>query len=263
MCKHESNLRNLVGLWHKYGSQQIEGGTYPHAFTNTGWPNRCWVDWGVWDKETLNQILQESHHIKKFLTYAPVSAVVPIFRNLGTCNTSLENQTQAHTLLEKELLEQHWHCQFEQTAMYLDLSASPAATMRGNDGFQVVPVSQSESLSTWVDIASEAFGYSVDYSVIEPLIDDYDLKILLGYQNATAVACGLLYKTGDVIGLHQFGVKRAFQRKGIAHRFMQQLIAISIHWQGKLMVLQASEAGQPLYCRLGFKEQFLIRNYSR
>lgn len=124
-------------------------------------------------------------------------------------------------------------------------------------------VKTTQDITLWIDIVSEAFGYSIDHVVIDKLSNEQDMQILMTHYNDQAIATAILYKTGDIIGIHQVGVKQDFQSKGFARVFMQEIIATCLLWQGKIIVLQASQAGKPLYESLGFKQQFLIKSYQQ
>jgi GNAT superfamily N-acetyltransferase len=114
-------------------------------------------------------------------------------------------------------------------------------------------------LADWVATGSKAFGYSIDAKVIAPLLKCDDIQLLLAYdENAEPVATGLLFKTADVVGIHQIGVPAGYQGKGYATQMMRFLIQSAEQWQASHVVLQASAAGKPVYKKLGFVEQFLI-----
>jgi len=260
---HEANLTNLTGLWKKYGSQHIKGSTLPLLHANTHWPHRCWFDWGTLSGEGIRQTIQGHADNNTLLDNVPESAVVPVWPIISSAGDDGHATLFEQQLIEKQLIKKKWVCGFEQMAMYLELQEGAAYSPSDPTGFQVNPVRTSEDVAQWVDIGSEAFAYNIDRSVIEQLINDKDIQILLGFQNGQAVASALLYKTGDIIGLHQVGVKQAFQGQGIARCFMQDIREACALWQGKYIVLQASQAGQPLYDSLGFRAQFTIKNYQR
>lgn len=260
---HEANIANLTGLWKKYGSQPIKGSTLPLLNANTHWPHRCWFDWGTLSDEGIRRVLQRNADNNTLLDNVPESAIVPVWPMLNRTDEDEYGVQFKQQLIENLLIERKWVCGFEQIAMYLDLQERVACSPSVRIGFQVNPVHTPEEVKSWVDISSEAFAYSIDRPVIEQLINDKDIQILLGFQSGQAVASALLYKTGNIIGLHQVGVKQAFQGKGIARCFMQEIIADCVRWQVKYIVLQASQVGQPLYSRLGFREQFYIKNYRK
>jgi len=250
----EANLINLTGLWKKYGSRPVNECELPLLLANTHWPHRCWHDWKT---DELSSTMAGYSNDTAWLEDVPESVILPIWPTMS------DNKVFKPLLTEKQLLEKKWIYAFGQIAMYIELHEEMAYHPLTRLGFQVNPECTPEDITKWVEIGSEAFAYCIDRSVIENLINDKSIRILLGYQGEQAVASALLYKTGNVIGLHQVGVKRAFQGQGIAKYFMQEIISTCVLWQGKYIVLQASQAGQPLYDGLGFQAQFTIKNYQR
>ena len=249
----EANLTNLTGLWKKYGSQPINEDTRPLLHASKRWPHRCWLDMNT---DGLSHTIPNHASDITWLDKVPESAVIPVWPMIGT------KEYRDTTPLERKLIEKKWSCAFEQTAMYLDLK-NDVYSSPTRQGFEVRLVRTPEDIKAWVDIGSEAFAYHIEYSVIENLYTDKDIKILLGWQDGRPVAAALLYKTGNIIGIHQVGVKKDFQGQGIAKCFMQYIIEICALWQGKHLVLQASQSGWPLYESLEFRVQFFIKNYQR
>jgi GNAT superfamily N-acetyltransferase len=257
----EANLSNLTKLWHKYDSLPVEAAKLPLLQANTGWPHRCWID--SWERSDGDSgQLQGGINDNRWVENIPRSAIFPLWPTLRSNNNLPSSQFEPQ-VIEQSLIDKHWHCTFEQTAMYLTLPGDATHSPRTHPGFKVRTVSTFEDIKMWADIGSEAFGYQIDLSVIQRLVDDEEIQLLLGWDNCQAIACGLLYKTGDIIGVHQVGVKLAFQGKGFAKCFMLDIIAACSKWHGKHVVLQASQAGKLLYEKLGFKSQFLIKNFQR
>ncbi len=249
----QSNVNNLKSLWVKYGSQPLQLGNYMTKI-NTHWPYRCWFD------DVIPSI--DSSWLKNI----PDSTIFPIWAALRNAKHTTHEFAEL-SLIDKQLKKHNWFCLFEQTAMYLALTNDAFEPMgyqgQPRIGFAIKKVGTPKELTLWINIASEAFGYSIDRVVIEKLIYDQDMKILMAYYNDTAIATAVLHKTGDSIGVHQVGVKKTFQGKGFASILMQEIIALSLSWQGKHIVLQASQSGKPLYESLGFKSQFIIKNYKK
>lgn len=251
MHLHAANIANLTSLWKKYGARRVNGGSGSSLYINESWPDRCWFDRGVTSETDVEMLL----------VTAPDSAVVPVWPTISVSGCGEPPLGRYEQLLEHRLTAGNRVCGFEQAAMYLDLKDAPGSQPPANSGFTVRPVNASDELKAWVDISSEAFGYCIDHAVIESLRNDAAIQLLLGSQDGEPVASALINKTGEVIGVHQLGVKLVFQGQGIARRFMQEIIAACGRWQGRYLVLQASEAGRPLYDRLGFSTQFAIRNF--
>ncbi|MEW5057222.1 MAG: GNAT family N-acetyltransferase [Cycloclasticus sp.] len=256
---NKANLSNLMGLWRKYGSRPNNEGALPLRHANIHWPHRYWFDENTDD---IAYPVQDYSNDSSWLNDVPDSAVIPVwFVVSDNKNGDATPFLQQH--IEKQLLENNWRCVFEQTAMYKELPEEVPCIPLTRVGFQVIKARSSEDIKKWVGISSEAFAYDIDLPVIEKLFNDKDIQILVGWQDEQAVASALLYKTGDIVGIHQVGVKKAFQGQGIARYFMHKIIMAGALWQAKHIVLQASQAGQPLYESLGFRAQFTIKNYQR
>jgi hypothetical protein len=258
---NEANLNNLNKLWHKYGSQTVKAPTLPLLQTNTRWPRRCWIDYKAQldgDRGQLQGDINDSEWVKKI----PDSTVFPLWPRMSTHDNLPASKIESH-IIEKCLLDNGWYCAFEQTAMYLALPGDVKHVPHSHSGFKVKPADTLEDIKVWVDIGSEAFGYQIDLSVIKKLVHVDNIQLLLGWENDQAIASGLLFKTGEIIGVHQIGIKKAFQGKGFAKCFMLDIIEACTQWQGKYVVLQASNVGKPLYEKLGFISQFLIKNFLR
>ncbi|MCV2403434.1 GNAT family N-acetyltransferase [Marinomonas sp. C2222] len=238
MTIDEANIANLKGLWTKYGAVSLI--EYRGLNIHHDWPHRCW----------FNRDSAPAENGMAWLDNISSHAILPIW----PCEALEE--------LEKKLVSLGYHCTLQQMAMYKDLREIELSDeQRAN--FEIVSVNTKVNLKEWCGIASDAFQYKVSLKAVETLLDDIDARILLGYQDNKAVACALLLKTGEYIGVHQMGVKQTYQGKGIAKYMMNQLIKESAGWGGRYLVLQASASGQPLYESLGFSSQFLIKSYMK
>lgn len=257
MRLHEANLTNLVALWKKYGSQQVNSASILELHTNTHWPHRCWFDRNTLSDEKILQTAGD-YDINTLLKGVSELAIVPVWPKMNGTNGD-----KLVSFLEQKLEDNHWRCAFKQAAMCLDLKDAPAYSEKTLAGFEVKLIHALEDIMEWIDIGNDAFAYVIDRPVIERLVNQSDIQLLLGCLDGKAVASGLLFKTGNIIGVHQVGVKPALQGKGIAKAFMKELLLACQYWSGRYVVLQASEVGRPLYDSLGFKFQFDIENYQR
>jgi GNAT superfamily N-acetyltransferase len=259
----QANLKNLTGLWRKYGAEEITLSNQSTGTTisaNKQWPHRVWQSTAI-----SNTDLSDSSNLLSWLDQIPDAyidqATVPVWP-FESQNTSSASEPNAAGL-EQQLALKGWQCTFEQTAMYLPIQGIDEQHISKSSDINIVRVSTSSQLSAWVNIASEAFGYTIDQTVFERLLHDTDIQILLGMLDHQPVATALLYQGGSVIGLHQMGVAKGFQGKGIAKNMMYGLITQCAQLQEEYLVLQASQAGKPLYESLGFKAQFGIKNYRK
>lgn len=246
------NIINLTQLWQLYGTRSVFKQNRSMPEMNTSWPHRCWL--GFSDAEQTSFDIMAAN--AGWLDTLPASAILPVWRAhdvIGLGDYGFEQ------LLETK----KWVCKFTQLAMYKQVMSNSTVVGAMREGFSVRLVSSISELQTWLEIGSEAFGYDIPAEVFVPLLNQPRVKILLGWQDSTAVAVGLLFATGDVIGIHQVAVRPGYQGQGIARAFMQQLLSLCSTFNATHIVLQASEQGQPLYENLGFQSQFTIKNYQR
>ena len=256
----QANLHNLKSLWQKYGSQALNikqetSETHePDKYVNTHWPHRCWSN-----SPSQSQDLS-------WLKELPDTSIFPVLPMQSDEKCKVHASVEL-SLIQKQLEKNNWYCMLEQTAMCLSLDngsyAPKSELVERHAAFTIKKVQTPQDITLWLDIVNQAFGYSIHRIVIEKLINDQDMQILMAYHDDQAIASAILYKTHDVIGIHQVGVKRDFQGKGFARIFMSEIINASLLWQGKHIVLQASKAGKSLYESLGFTSQFLIKSYQK
>ncbi len=252
----QANLSNLTKLWKKYGLITINEQILPGIHQPPRWPHRYWIDQYPL---TAHCSTQGNIHGFSWLDKIPSSAIIPLW----PIATEYQGKPTDLTNVEKHLQDKGWSYTFKQLAMYKCISTEDISLPTIRPEFKTTRVHTFEELKQWVEIGSEAFAYSIDIQAINNLLHDKAIRLFIGWQGQQAVACALLYKTEHYIGLHQFGVITPFQGQGIAKQFMYEIISISQLWQGKYIVLQASELGQPLYESLGFKSQFTIRNFQK
>lgn len=234
------NIDNLTGLWEKMGLQQPSLFAIEELRASASWPNRCWFDWDV-----------DTNHIPELETdIAKLSQkeIIPVWRGPG----------KNPGLLEQLLKKNGFRVSFEQTAMYLESASYSTAGVQAE---HVEMIGSPQEIETWTAVASESFGYKIDTAVIRKVAVDRDVQLLQIRNEGQVAATAMLYRTADVIGVHQVGVAKKHQGKGIATTLMQHIISASNGWTGRYIVLQASAEARSLYSRLGFKQQFMIRNY--
>ena len=260
MIINQANIDNLTHLWKKYGTRTLKLKTTQNErqssllHINTHWPYRCWFDEPYLRQDTLA------------LESLPPSTIYPVWPNFSLKQKTKQTLAEQHKV-ERELSSNNWRCILEQTAMFFPLNQQTTAELANyhsaSTNFSVKKLTTVTELALWLNIASKAFGYAIEQLVFEKLMAEQDSQILLAYDNNVPVATALLFKTDNIIGIHQVAVHPNMQGKGYARMLMKALINKSYEWQGSHIVLQASAAGKPLYDSLGFKNQFLIKSYQK
>jgi len=248
-----ANLSNLTQLWQSYGARTLFEGEQLQLRMSMSWPNRVWADMAKPLSETsLGQIANN----------APDTALFPIWPAMKQ-NGSAAPQETVDALLRSS---RDWQPAFQHTAMALQLDKQQRVNTQtvGRYPIHIKCLTDTTDISAWADTGSKAFGYSIDENVILPLLTYDNTQVLLAYnQDSEPVATGLLFKTAGVVGIHQIGVPADHQGKGYGTQMMRFLIQCAKEWQADYAVLQASEAGRPVYQKLGFVDQFLITYLQR
>lgn len=181
-------------------------------------------------------------------------------------------------ILETALRAKNFAPVLLQTGMYLSLSERETP---GECSLKIHTVATPAHIQEWTKVASTSFGYAIDAAVIAQLLQrpQPDITLLLAYHinesahdntniaadnaNPQAVATALLFTTGNTMGVHMVGVLPSARGQGIALQLMQAIIRSAKQQGCQAITLQASAAGEGIYRRLGFQEQFLLRSFKR
>ncbi len=248
-----ANLNNLTQLWQRYGARSLYEDDQLQLHKSISWPNRVWVDMArPVSRRSLEQTAKN----------ASDTAIFPLWPAM-TEDGSAGPQETVDALLHQS---GDWQPAVQHTAMALQLNKQVLVNTQSVARYPIhfKHLSSDDDIAAWVATGSKAFGYTIDENVIVPLLICEDVQILLAYnEDSQPVATGLLFKTGDVAGIHQIGVPAAHQGRGYATQMMRFLIQCAEKWQADYVVLQASEAGRLVYQKLGFVDQFLITYLQR
>lgn len=239
---HEANINNLTTLWKKMGTQPRSSMPIKKFHASVSWPHRCWFDWAA--------NINETPALDDLLFQLQRDCIVPVWGG----------RVDHSSILERILRDARFELAFEQTAMYLTLENYRAVAHPNPD---VVTISSERDVEIWTRVAAQSFSYVIDVAVIQQIANDLDVQLLLAYVDRQPAATALLFRTGDIIGVHQVGVSEQYRGKGVARSLMHGVIERCHALAAKYITLQASAAGEPLYRKLGFKQQFMIQNYQR
>lgn len=243
------NLDNLTTLWKRYGVDEVYADEQMTIFANKSWPHRCWREYK--GNPNIFHLDMVTNDTNRLFDLAPSNAVLPIwFSNDGKTDAS-----------DGYVWQQNWQKSFSQTAMFLPINNIESDAIDTKSSLEMHTVSTDNELDSWIDVCQQAFGYSVNKDVIKTVMDSDEVSILLGALDGKPALTCLLFKSKNVIGLHQFGVSPAFQGRGLAKKAMLNILNQCKQTDAEHVVLQASVAGFPLYKKLGFQTSFAIENY--
>lgn len=236
----KENVNNLTSLWRLVGERarirQIGEQFDLVAVTYSEWPNRLWFHDDV--NENLLGVAKNS------ILQTDPELIVPYWDIYRTRN---------YKLLEANGFEKR----SEQYGMSLKLNRK----FPKNDSLRLDRVTNAEKAGLWADLFQQSFGYHINPSLVALTQDAVDYFI--AYHQDTPVGTAILYgDNSEVVGIHSMGIIPEFRRRGFAEEMMRDLLYRSRERRFIYAVLQASASGKGLYLKLGFKEQFILKNYA-
>ncbi len=232
------NIENLTSLWQTVSeplNAHFEEKDFEYSFIkNSEWPNRLWFNKDF----DAHQIPFIKDKLRSFTS----NMVVPYWDiyNSGSFR-----------FLEKN----GFHLKFEQIGMSLKADTSFVEL----EDLKLVKIITENEFELWSALFKRSFGY-----FINPMLLTTSYKIInyyIAYHQNEAVGTGILFNTDHVSGIHAVGILPEQRRCGYAKDIMKLLINESIKMDSDYITLQASSMGKDLYLKLGFKEQFKIKNY--
>lgn len=232
------NIQNLTSLWQEasqYNNSFVENTLFNYsANEKSNWPSRLWF------KNNLNQetvLLAKDNVFSKF-----PNLIIPYWNIFENNSISVLEENGFKKL-------------FEQIGMSLKVK-------KIFDEQNVLSISLVSSISDsilWCNLFKSSFGYEIHPNI---LINTHrKINYYIVYHNRKAIGTSITYKTDIVTGIHAIGIIPEARRKGLANELMKVLINIAIRENSEYITLQASDMGKGLYLKLGFEEQFVIKNY--
>ncbi|MEP2771913.1 MAG: GNAT family N-acetyltransferase [Fulvivirga sp.] len=233
----EENIQNLVNLWRLAGQIAGDHIVTAHyemsAVTLSDWPNRIWFEGDV---------------------------SVAVLEELA-CRFRLPNFTLpvwGPTLESNELVLQlqGYELKFEQYAMSIPLNNIEIPHKR----LKLIKVIDQSMAYLWSTLFTKAFGYLIHPETVVKTMEVVDYYVAM--YGAQPVGTGVIFfSQKHIAGIHSMGIVPEMRRKGFARNVLLQLLAISKQKGAHYAFLQASDSGKPLYQQVGFKEDFIIKNY--
>ncbi|WP_025743842.1 GNAT family N-acetyltransferase [Aquimarina pacifica] len=233
------NIQNLTSLWKEasiYNNSFVENNLFKYAaIENRNWPNRLWFS-NTPEQDTL--LLAKDKVFSKF-----PDLIIPYWDIPEHDLTPLFKQNGFVTL-------------FEQIGMSLKTNS----LFEEKKEVSITRVSTKSDSILWSTLFKLSFGYEIHPNILTNT--HRKINFYIAYHKGKSIGTAITYQTNTVTGIHGVGIIPNGRRKGIANELMKILINISIRKKSKYITLQASDMGKGLYIKLGFEEQFLIKNYA-
>ena len=232
---NEKNINNLLALFSLMGIDKRKN----NLKFSKSWPNKLWFEYD-YSQNDLSNAIHEAKNNERTLA-------IPLWNKDSFYDEYI-------ALFEKNKMK----ISFEQIGMSLDLTAQKSFESSEGD---VQIINKSEDISAWVNIASSSFSYLINDEIIKEVAKNPKATLLLAYKNKLPVGTALLYEHDNVLGVHLVGVPKVHRGNGLAKNIMLEAINIAKRKDINYMTLQASVLGLGIYKRLGFKEDFIMKNY--
>lgn len=133
------------------------------------------------------------------------------------------------------------------------------------DNMQIVTLDLPQDREQWASIVSnELIAPTLfDKALIESLRERPGIELYLLKYNGQGVSTLLAYDSGDSTGLYLIATDRNFQRKGLGHLLVQQIVRKVSQQSKKPVILHATQKGEGLYAKSGFQpcSQFFLYRY--
>ncbi|MEQ3515318.1 GNAT family N-acetyltransferase [Pseudoalteromonas sp. BZB3] len=215
------NLQNLDAFWSAIShspelksEQKKEQKSEQQLKIHTNWPNKAWqADFG--------------------LDYSEKVHPLPVGKSRVTILKPTEHRS-------------------EQVKMSLQAMVLPLEKAQFNGSSQVEVLTQPDDLPSWAQACSNAFGYIIVPEALLPLLKNPNATLFSYKVDGAIAGTAIAFQSNDVMGVHQVGVDPNFRGQGIAKTLMHHLVDFAKRQDTRLMTLQASKAGLPLYQQMGF-----------
>lgn len=145
--------------------------------------------------------------------------------------------------------------QFSMAGMAIDITQMDN-TVTIPDNLRIELVDTKSQLELWTDIVSRGLwnGETFESCLFEDLINDPNYKFYLAFLGEEAVASSMLMLSHGVAGIDMVSTIRQYRGMGIGSAMTVTPLLYARDKGYKVGVLQASEAGEPVYRKIGFEE---------
>ena len=234
----KANWENLTSLWKTAGNPfqaNFEGPIFDYCEINhSEWPNRLWFHEDI----TQNDVELALQKIKTSRTRLTIP-----YRDIY--------DSKSYEILETNGFTKA----FEQVGMSLRLT-KPLSL---DNNLEVRLISNPSEIKIWTGIYPLAFGYHISEEILLRTFNH--INYYLAFEEGRPAGTAIVFHSGPIAGIHGVGVIPEMRRKGYAEAIMKHVLNQSMVSGAKYATLQASEMGKGLYLKLGFEEQFGIKNY--
>lgn len=142
----------------------------------------------------------------------------------------------------------------------------PSADERETEGLRIVTVNDHASLEDHRKVVAEAFEMPIElarYFITMRLLKKPDIEAYVGLLDGQAIATSALFMTHRVAGVYNVATRLAYRHRGIGEAMTRHAVQRGAGLGCVMAALQASEMGQAVYERMGFRVVAPYRTWGR
>jgi ribosomal protein S18 acetylase RimI-like enzyme len=122
--------------------------------------------------------------------------------------------------------------------------------------FAIERAASTEVLDAHIAVATE--GFEMPEELLRPImppsiLDEPETAVYVGYEDGVPVVSGLGVRTGRTIGVYNIATVPAARQRGYGAAITTRIAVDGSRAGCDVAILQASEMGQPIYERLGYR----------
>lgn len=234
----EANIDNLLSFWQQAAKPFgycFESDNLNYCYVeNSDWPNRLWF---------RQEITEESAEAAKDQIHSNSKNLVVPYWDI--------DKSASCQILER--------AGFTERSLLIGMSFKLQERSKKQLNLKFARVLSTEQAKVWAEVYPKAFGYRISEEL--PTKSYKDIEFYLASYQGEPVGTAMVYQTNDVIGVYGVGVIPERRRMGFAEEIMEFVLNRAATLEASYIILQASVMGKGLYDKLGFKEDFTIKNY--
>lgn len=234
----QANIDNLTSLWQKVAELQ-DGSFLSRDFSycyvkNSDWPNRLWFE----------------REVSKSSIIAAKQAISSVPKPLTVSYWDIYGST-SHEILK--------NAGFQEKSLQIGMSLKLSDHSKKQCRLSLEKVATDGQARTWATLYPKSFGYTISEKIIAASYEH--LEFYLASHQGKPIGTAMVYQTGNIVGVHGVGILPEVRRRGFAEEIMEFLLNHAYTLGATYVTLQASAMGKGLYNKLGFEEDFTLKNY--
>lgn len=142
----------------------------------------------------------------------------------------------------------------------------PIVTSPNDSALDIREVSDDATFADFIAVSSQSFGIPLDDAnfMFPPAARQRpNIRYWVGYADGVPAACSNLVVLDHIAGINIIGTLDAYRGRGFGAAITWAAVNDGAEAGGRIAVLQASELGQPVYERMGFRTVTTYKTYLR